>query len=192
MNKCNIVLIEPSHIIAEGIRRILENAIDLSIIHVSDKATGIEVYIHKADVIILNPRVAAEGEMAALLHNIRKINNHVNIIALHTHYESQQVLKQFDHIIELENNTPTILGKIRSAQTSHTENKQESDDLSSREKEVLVAVAKGLTNKEIADSLNISIHTVIAHRKNITSKIGIKSIPGLTLFAMTNGLLESI
>lgn len=192
MNRCNIVIIEPSHIIVEGMRRILEGASDLSIIHVAGKMTGIDVHIHKADVVILNPRVMASEEIPTLLHHLRKINDQINIIALHTHYESVNVMKHFEHIIELDSDTPSIIEKIRSAQASAGTTKQESDDLSLREKEVLVAVAKGLTNKEIADSLNISIHTVIAHRKNISSKIGIKSIPGLTLYAMTNGLLESI
>ena len=63
-------------------------------------------------------------------------------------------------------------------------------DLSLREKEVLIAVAKGKTNKEIADELNISIHTVMTHRKNITSKTGIKSISGLTVYALLNNLVK--
>lgn len=189
MNKCNIVLIEPSHIIAEGIRRILESVSDLSIIHVSEKIAGIDVHVHKANVVILNPRVAADEEVSSLLHRLHKMNEEIVVVALHTHYEPTQVMKQFETIIELENDTPTIIEKIRNAQISNHTDKTESSDLSLREKEVLIAVAKGLTNKEIADSLHISIHTVIAHRKNITSKIGIKSIPGLTLYAMTNGML---
>ncbi|MBR4212746.1 MAG: helix-turn-helix transcriptional regulator [Bacteroidales bacterium] len=63
-------------------------------------------------------------------------------------------------------------------------------ELSAREKEILVCVAKGLLNKEIADELNISIHTVITHRKNITHKTGIKTVAGLTVYALINGLLD--
>jgi len=48
----------------------------------------------------------------------------------------------------------------------------------------------GKTNKEIAENLFISIHTVITHRKNITSKLGIKSISGLTVFAIINGFVS--
>lgn len=65
-----------------------------------------------------------------------------------------------------------------------------SEELSDREKEVLVLVAKGLLNKEIADRLNISINTVITHRKNITHKIGIKTAPGLTVYAILGGLID--
>ena len=64
------------------------------------------------------------------------------------------------------------------------------EDLSEREIEVLVAVAKGLQNKEIAETLNISVHTVMSHRKNIIAKTGIKSIAGLTVYALMNGLIE--
>ena len=64
------------------------------------------------------------------------------------------------------------------------------DALSDREKEILVSVAQGLLNKEIADRHNISINTVITHRKNITRKTGIKTVAGLTAYAILNGLVD--
>lgn len=63
--------------------------------------------------------------------------------------------------------------------------------LSAREIEVLVLITKGLINKEIADKLNISLTTVITHRKNITEKLGIKSVSGLTIYAVMNGYIEA-
>lgn len=63
--------------------------------------------------------------------------------------------------------------------------------LSSREIEVLKLVAGGHINKHIADALSISLHTVISHRKNITSKLGIKTVSGLTMYAVLNGLVSS-
>lgn len=68
--------------------------------------------------------------------------------------------------------------------------KTEENELTQREKEVLRQVAMGFTNREIADSLFISIHTVITHRKNITGKLGIKSISGLTVYAIINRLID--
>lgn len=65
-----------------------------------------------------------------------------------------------------------------------------SDVLSQREKEILASVAKGKTNKEIADEHFISINTVITHRKNITKKTGINSIAGLTVYAILNHIIE--
>ena len=66
----------------------------------------------------------------------------------------------------------------------------EGEELSAREKEILVCVAKGMLNKEIADAENISIHTVITHRKNITRKTGIKTVAGLTVYALLNNLID--
>ena len=62
--------------------------------------------------------------------------------------------------------------------------------LSSREIEVLRCVAKGLINKQIADRLCISLNTVITHRQHITKKLGIQSVPALTLYAVLNGYVE--
>jgi len=63
-------------------------------------------------------------------------------------------------------------------------------ELSGREKDILICVAKGMLNKEIADRFNLSIHTVITHRKNITRKTGIKTVAGLTVYALLNGLID--
>lgn len=62
-------------------------------------------------------------------------------------------------------------------------------DLSPREIEVLKLVVAGYINKEIAEHLNISFHTVLSHRKNISAKLGIKSVSGLSVYAMMNGYL---
>lgn len=63
-------------------------------------------------------------------------------------------------------------------------------ELSPREIEVLIHVTKGLINKEIAEKLNISLTTVISHRKNITEKLGIKSVAGLAVYAVMHGYIE--
>jgi len=63
--------------------------------------------------------------------------------------------------------------------------------LSAREIEVLSFIVRGFLNKEIADQLNISITTVITHRKNIMDKLSIRSISGLTIYAVVNGYVEA-
>ena len=63
-------------------------------------------------------------------------------------------------------------------------------ELSPREIEVLIQVTKGLINKEIAEKLNISLTTVISHRKNIKEKLGIKSVAGLAVYAVMHGYIE--
>ena len=70
---------------------------------------------------------------------------------------------------------------------SHSENNK---GLSVREVNVLRLVVSGYTNKEIADQLSISLNTVLSHRKNITANLGIKTVSGLTFYAIMNGYIS--
>ena len=75
-------------------------------------------------------------------------------------------------------------------EAAEEEDEQNHGPLSEREKEIVAEVAKGLTNKEIADRLHLSIHTVTTHRKNISHKTGINSISGITVYAIINHLVD--
>lgn len=77
---------------------------------------------------------------------------------------------------------------LASAETSDKSNEQEI--LSAREKEIIACVVKGMTNKETAESLFLSVHTVITHRRNIARKLQIHSPAGLTIYAIVNKLVE--
>ncbi len=98
------------------------------------------------------------------------------------------------NLIDINNSDDSIV-KLLSSFFSENNDKMndqtQNDEISVREKDVLKLVAMGLPNKEIADRLFISIHTVITHRKNITEKLGIKSISGLTVYAIINGIVDS-
>ena len=76
------------------------------------------------------------------------------------------------------------------ASTPPPKREEERQELSSREREIIVCVVKGMTNKEIAEELCISTHTVITHRRNIASKLQIHSAAGLTIYAIVNKLVE--
>lgn len=77
----------------------------------------------------------------------------------------------------------TKAGSLNEKDTFHGE-------LTVREKDVLSLVAMGHSNKEIADKLSISVHTVISHRKNVTEKLGIKSISGLTVYTILKKIID--
>ena len=116
----------------------------------------------------------------------------INRVALVTSYVDKNILKYFKEIIELNDNKQKVISKILNLLNNNDEtaSQNESVDLSNREVDVLVCVAKGMTNKDISDMLNISVHTVITHRKNIVKKTGIKSVSGLTVYALLNNLVE--
>ncbi|MCG8412472.1 MAG: response regulator transcription factor [Bacteroidales bacterium] len=93
--------------------------------------------------------------------------------------------------ISYDENQREILRKLEDFFFSNDVNKKtESSILSERELDILKEVALGLSNKEIAEKLFISINTVITHRKNITEKLGIKTIAGLTIYAILNGIIN--
>ncbi|MBP3252965.1 MAG: response regulator transcription factor [Bacteroidales bacterium] len=70
------------------------------------------------------------------------------------------------------------------------ENTDNNGELTEREKEIITGVVKGLTNKEIADKLFISVNTVTTHRRNIARKLNIHSPAGLTIYAIMNNFVD--
>ncbi|MFV0331147.1 MAG: LuxR C-terminal-related transcriptional regulator [Dysgonomonas sp.] len=74
---------------------------------------------------------------------------------------------------------------------SHALKENRSQALSQRELDVLRLVALGFLNKEVADKLNISLNTVLSHRKNITAKLGIKTVSGLIFYCITRGYISA-
>ncbi|MDR1981301.1 MAG: helix-turn-helix transcriptional regulator [Tannerellaceae bacterium] len=92
------------------------------------------------------------------------------------------------HLLDVKSSQEGIIERLRhifSVKGHHTD--ERSKDLSAREIDVLQLIAAGCTNKDIADRLNISLNTVLTHRKNITAKLGIKTVSGLTFYAIMNG-----
>jgi len=84
-----------------------------------------------------------------------------------------------------------LMGKIQGLLDESDLKNEESRamDLSPRETTILRLVSLGLTNRQIADQLFLSAHTVMTHRKNISSKLGIKSVSGLTVYAIVNNII---
>lgn len=68
---------------------------------------------------------------------------------------------------------------------------QPKSELTAREREVLAMIARGMLNKQIADRMGIALTTVISHRRHITEKLGIKSVPALTIYAVTRGYVDA-
>lgn len=83
-----------------------------------------------------------------------------------------------------------ILKRNLALMDKNSPNSKSESELSDRELDIVREVALGKTNKEIAENLFISTHTVITHRKNITRKLGIKTVSGLTVYALLNKLIK--
>ncbi|MFO7789203.1 MAG: helix-turn-helix transcriptional regulator [Bacteroidales bacterium] len=97
-----------------------------------------------------------------------------------------------DHEISINISSKALVELVNKHFSSPAEKTQRTSppELSRRESEILALVARGYSNKEMAEKLFISTHTVISHRKNITEKLGIKTISGLTVYAVINGIID--
>lgn len=106
-------------------------------------------------------------------------------LRLHASVE-EQIFEPAIKLLEKQRNTNDVSVKI-SNMINSTEN---TDALSEREKDVVIGVVQGLTNKEIAEKLFIAPNTVITHRRNIARKLQIHSTAGLTIYAIVNQLID--
>ena len=187
--KYRIVLIEPSEIVAAGIGAIIDKNPEFTVVQTLNNPGYLNAGSRDIDIIIINPAVIDYNERLDIRSYLG--GTEAAIVALtHSNYE-ENVLRQYDECIGIYDNAARIVQKLRSALESNAENpKSDINELSGRERDILTAVAKGMTNKEIADAFNISIYTVISHRRNISQKLGINSIPGLTVYAIMNKLVD--
>lgn len=106
-------------------------------------------------------------------------------LRLHASVE-EQIFEPAIKLLEKQRNTTDVSVKI-SNMINSTDN---TDTLSDREKDVVIGVVQGLTNKEIAEKLFIAPNTVITHRRNIARKLQIHSTAGLTIYAIVNQLID--
>ncbi len=187
-----IAVAETSVIVRSGVVSVLKHLPDITVQPM--EVTSLEglqncMQAHLPDILIVNPSFGG-------WFNIEGFRNHatmssVKTIALVCNITDQNLLKEYDESISLYDDAATISEKIKKLQNLEEEEvENEQGALSIREKEIIVYVVKGLMNKEIADQLHISIHTVITHRRNIARKLQIHSPAGLTIYAIVNKLVK--
>ncbi len=192
-NRYKVLLIVPSRIVARGLEGVFHDLGEFTAEGIlTDLSHSAEVRLRNvdADLIIVDPVVF---DYSFRLSGRSRISEYSDaaVVALQTIPMEDDVWRQYDEVVNLYDSAPVIIKKLRDALNSRQETpKTESRDLSVREKEILVCVAKGMLNKEIADLYNLSIYTVITHRKNITRKTGIKTVAGLTVYALLNNLID--
>ena len=189
-----VLLIVPSKIVARGIEAVLSELGEFRVEGIlTDLSHASQMRLRNidADVIILDPVVFDFVSRSSVRSHISEYSD-AAVVGLQTIPMDDEQKKQYDALIGLNDDPVLIVRKLRESLDSRQDNSEtEEYDLSAREKEILVCVARGMLNKEIADACNLSIHTVITHRKNITRKTGIKTVAGLTVYALLNNLIDS-
>lgn len=186
-----ILLIDPSSIVREGLRAIFNDSNGYSVVACYSDASQLEEKCvkHRPNIIIINPQVISLN-LKATIRNQYSIQHSIQLVAFVYGIVDDLLLQQFDTVLSIFDDYTRIINKLQSIQRERaTEQRHDTKDLSERENEILVSISKGMTNKEIAEKHFISIHTVISHRKNIIRKTGIKTVSGLTVYALLNNLI---
>ena len=184
--KQKLLIVEPSEVIVEGLKAVLDSQSRFKILEPEVSAERLEqrIMASRPDVLLVNP---------TLMHvNVSSLRNEYNlaVVALVYQYVEKEVLKAYDGVVEIRDGRSVIIETLAQASPTSEHRNSGSYELTKRETAVLIQLAQGKTNKEVADALNVSVHTVISHRKNSTHKTGIKSVAGLTVYAMLNNLID--
>ena len=188
-----IAIAEPSIMLRTGLEQLLCELPDAEVVFSTDNLNSLYARINALhpDILIVNPLLFDYVKRATIRAEFDNLPN-LRIIGLITSYIESQHQRQFSGIIELNDDFQRVKSTLNQVTNTLQSEGDEPDTapLSDREKDVLVCLSKGLKNNEIADQLNISVHTVITHRKNIVRKTGIKSVAALTVYAILNNLIE--
>jgi len=190
--KVNMIIVEPSDIIFEGLTNILlKGKPHLNLFRVDD-LDEVESLLarNKIHFVIIDPARIQNREKA--FRKLKKSSPELRWLGMVYSFFGDHMMNQFDGVITINSSPPEILDLIHKLGDNEWQEKNTArqEQLSEREIEVLIQLVSGLSNKEIAGKLNISTHTVISHRKSITQKIGIKSQSGLTIYAISNKIVE--
>lgn len=194
--KYRVALVEPSDIVCAGLKTLLTDERGFEIVSTAADARQWAAFPKSspAEVILVNPSVLARHERQNVRQSLQ-IEPHSLVAALVYNYCRQEELAQYECVIDIADAKDTIAKKIRLALENRTKetpaNPKDNAELSDREKEILTCLVEGHTNKEIAAIYNLSVHTVISHRKNISRKTGIKTVSGLTVYALLNHLVKT-
>jgi DNA-binding CsgD family transcriptional regulator len=141
------------------------------------------------DAVLINPMLLGHTSKQDIRQQLN-LNKNIAIIALVYNIIDEQFYKSYDAVIKINDSESRIEETLLNCLNKEQAGQSDQEELSDREKEILISVVKGMSNKEIAEHHNISIHTAITHRRNITRKLKVHSISGLTIYAIINKLVN--
>lgn len=190
--RLQIIILEHSQIIFEGVHAVLSQSdLECNIGRVESLEELENILPSKGiDTLIINPLQLANRERE--IKRIKKNHPNLSIVGIQSGVIDNQLQSLLDHSFTIFDTEEEIISILRQSNRSCSifKDTEEDDNLTDREIDVLTKLAHGFSNKEIADMLSISTHTVVTHRKNITLKTGIRSQSGLAIYAISKNIVS--
>ena len=190
-----VAIAEPADIIRYGLEMMLKRlpGFRLQLVEIATANSMPDLLqLHKPDLLIVNPLLPGSFGLSHIKEECGC--EEMKCVALQTTPVDPQTLEVYDERLSLYDSAEEIARKLQrltqKPDAEGAEGEEGQQLLSQREKEIVVCVVKGMTNREIADRLFLSTHTVITHRRNIARKLQIHSASGLTIYAIVNKLVE--
>lgn len=142
------------------------------------------------DIVVTSPNVVGDVMLPLVKERLGLLD--CKFVAVCIGNMDEQLLRNYDGKFLLTDKENDFIENIEKLLYEEVEEPDELKEnaLTPREKDIVVCVVKGMTNKEIASELYLSTHTVITHRRNIAKKLQIHSPAGLTIYAIVNNLVE--
>jgi len=194
-NRLSVVFVVDAYLIRAGLEQLLSEIPGLFLVEVfegSEKSLASKLSKLNPDIVIINPP-SLKVDFLKFIGELNK-NTECLSIGLFDELTPENVKSHFKACLDKNQDKFELLEKFRSILKNNKlesiRKEKESAVLSEREKTIVKQIVNGLTNQEIANKLFLSIHTVTTHRKNISNKLGIKTVSGLTVYALMNKIVE--
>lgn len=188
--RVHIVIAEPSIIIRSGLSSVLKRipALNIDVAEIGNLSSlPTQLRRYRPDILIVNPMLFGAFSLSQIKSDADVPQ--LKVVALLMALANNDILKQYDECFSV-NDSPEVIREKLNRLVNSEEKRVNRQELSSREKEIIGCVVKGLTNKQIADLLCLSTHTIMTHRRNIANKLQIHSPAGLTIYAIVNKIVE--
>ncbi|MDR2955671.1 MAG: LuxR C-terminal-related transcriptional regulator [Prevotella sp.] len=186
-----LAVAETSYIIRKGLVYVLSQLPDVAkVVELKEmEDIAYQINLLTPDAVIINPMLLGHASRTDVRQRLN-LDKKISVIALVYNLIDEHFYRSYDAIIKINDSESKIEETLQKCLNKDQAPQSDQEELSDREKEILISVVKGMSNKEIADHHNISIHTAITHRRNITRKLRIHSISGLTIYAIINKLVD--
>ncbi len=189
MKHTTFAIVHPSALVAAGLTSLVRSipGFHINVVRLDDYDTladeieEIHPSIVMLDVMTASPRCLAE---------LRRIPSGPKIMGVYHAVMPQSMTAGFDAMLSIYDTPERLTSVIRGLLTAFDDADEERRELSPREKDVVIALVKGMSNKEIAAEMHLSVNTIMTHRRNIASKLQIHSPAGLTIYAIMQKLID--